>query len=160
MAVVADEQICASLRQIDLHANETISVTWQVVKRDALTEVHGPLVERLPIQIQLEVVLQVHTHIRARCYGPESRTQLKIVNPDLHVFPVEEHIEPSGMIKMQMPDYDLLDVLDLVTRGFDRRVELVLRLISDAREDIGDLRSAKKRNDMSVPVHSFTENPY
>jgi len=61
---------------------------------------------------------------------------------------------------MQMPDYDLLDVLDLVTRGFDRRVELVLRLISDAREDIGDLRSAKKRNDMSVPVHSFTENPY
>lgn len=49
MAVVGDEQECTHLRHIDLHANKTVGVAGQVVKRDALTEVECPFVECLPV---------------------------------------------------------------------------------------------------------------
>lgn len=47
MTVVRNEQESPAVRQIDLHANEPIGMSRQVVKGDALAEVHRPLVECL-----------------------------------------------------------------------------------------------------------------
>lgn len=89
MAVIRDEQVGAHLRHIDLHADQSVSVTWKVVKSDALAEIERSLVKGLPVsevwsvygaslliyshsQSKLEVMLQIDTNIRARGHRPES----------------------------------------------------------------------------------------
>lgn len=51
MTVITDEQICSTVRKVDLHANQTIRMTRQMVEGDALAEVKRPLVESLPIPV-------------------------------------------------------------------------------------------------------------
>jgi len=51
MAVIADEEDRAAVWQINLHAHQTVRVTWEVVQRDALAEVEAALVEGLPVPV-------------------------------------------------------------------------------------------------------------
>src|SRR5689334_9240438 len=60
------------------------------------------------------------------------------MDPDLDVLSVQEHIQPASMIEMEMSNDDLLDVFEFVSCSFDRGLELMLRLIPDAGEDVGD----------------------
>lgn len=61
--------------------------------------------------------------------------------PDLDIRSVEEQVQPTGVVDMQVTDDDLLDVFDLVACRLDRGIELVLRIVLDSAEDVGDLRS-------------------
>lgn len=90
MAMVTNEQVGAAVLQIDLHANQSVSVTRQMMQRNALAEVEGSLVKGLPVaavklakqvlettrmldlQIQLQIMLQIHTHIGTSSHRPES----------------------------------------------------------------------------------------
>jgi len=110
-----------------------------VVQRDALAKVDGALVKRLPVEVQLEVVRQVHANVGARRHAPEGGAQLAVVHPDLDVLAVEELVQPAGMVEVQMTNDDLLDVFELVARRFDGRFQLVLRFVAYAREDVGNL---------------------
>ena len=49
VAVIAHEDDCAVIEEIDLHANQTVSVSWQMVQGDALAEVECSLVKGLPV---------------------------------------------------------------------------------------------------------------
>lgn len=49
MAVITDEEERPCLGHIDLHPDETVRVARQMVQRDALTEIHRLVVERLPV---------------------------------------------------------------------------------------------------------------
>ena len=44
---------------IDLHAHQTLSVTGEVVKGNALAEVDLPLVNDLPVEVKIQIVLEV-----------------------------------------------------------------------------------------------------
>jgi hypothetical protein len=52
VAVVADEEDCAALRQVDLHSDQAVSVAGKVVERDALAEIKAALVEGLPVPVR------------------------------------------------------------------------------------------------------------
>lgn len=49
--MVADEQVSTTVLQIDLHTNQAISVSRQVVQGDALAEVECSLIEGLPVTV-------------------------------------------------------------------------------------------------------------
>lgn len=53
MAVIADEEYRAAFGQVDLHPDQTIRVSWQVVQRNALAEVEAALVECLPVPVDV-----------------------------------------------------------------------------------------------------------
>lgn len=91
-------------------------------------------------QAELQVVFEVNTNIRASCNRHKGGAQLPLVDPDLDILAIEEHVQAAGMIQVQVSQDDLLDVFQLVTRGLDRRLQLMLRLISDACEDVRDRR--------------------
>lgn len=86
-------------------------------------------------------MLEVDADVSSRRDTPESTSQLLVVHPDLNVFAVQELVQPTGVVEMQVSDDDLLDILHLVAGSFDGSSELVLRLISDSREDVTDHRS-------------------
>ena len=92
MTVITDKQERATIWQIDLHADQAICMAGQVVKRNALAEIEGSLIERLPVamktsvlqvllflvlhsQIQLQIMLQIHTNVCAGCHRPERRAK-------------------------------------------------------------------------------------
>ena len=92
VAVIANEEISATVLEIDLHANQSVGVPRQMVQCDALAEVEGSLIESLPIttvksasdissilelhlQVELQIVLQIHANICAGCYRPEGGTK-------------------------------------------------------------------------------------
>jgi len=50
MAVITDEEESAAVQEIELHADQAICVTREVMKSDALTEIHRSLVKCFPIQ--------------------------------------------------------------------------------------------------------------
>jgi hypothetical protein len=49
MAMVTDEEPSATIRHIDLHTDQTIGVSWQVMQCYTLTEIKGLLIKGLPI---------------------------------------------------------------------------------------------------------------
>lgn len=108
VTMIAHENESAAVWEVDLHANEAISVTRQVVQCDALTEVQRSLVECLPIavavsvlpgisnaysyvQVKLHVVLQIHANICTCGNGPESRSQLQIVYPNFDILNIDQY---------------------------------------------------------------------
>ena len=95
----------------------------------------------MDVQIKFQVMLQIHAHICSGSHTPESRPQLQIVHPDLDIFPIEEQIQATGMIQMQMPNNDLLNILNLIPRRLNGSIQLVLRLIPHPRKHIRDLRA-------------------
>jgi hypothetical protein len=50
--VVAGEDVGAVLGQVDLETDEAGGVAGKVVEGQALAEVHGPLVERPPVEVE------------------------------------------------------------------------------------------------------------
>ena len=53
MAMIADKEEGATIWEIELHSNETISMSWKMVEGDSLTEINRTVVECLPIQRNL-----------------------------------------------------------------------------------------------------------
>lgn len=51
MAVIADEEECTTLWQVDLHSDQAVGVTWQMVESDTLAEIKAALVESLPVPV-------------------------------------------------------------------------------------------------------------
>jgi hypothetical protein len=49
MAVIRDEEESSTVRQVDLHANQSIGMSRQMMQRNALTEVNRSVVECLPV---------------------------------------------------------------------------------------------------------------
>ena len=49
VTMITDEQERPSFGHVDLHAYEAVCMSRKMMKRDALAEVHHPLVESLPI---------------------------------------------------------------------------------------------------------------
>jgi len=49
VAMIADEEEGAAVWHIDLHTDQAICVSWEVMQRDALTEVHILVGECLPV---------------------------------------------------------------------------------------------------------------
>lgn len=73
MSVIADEQECTVILQVELHANQSVRVSRQVVQRDSLGEIDGAVIERLPVQlVNAEIVREVDTSISASRTGEES----------------------------------------------------------------------------------------
>ena len=53
------EKAYCRLLTIDLHAHQTLSVAWEVVQGNALAEVDLPLVYNLPVEVKIQIVLEV-----------------------------------------------------------------------------------------------------
>ena len=123
----------------------TIRMPRQMMQGDALTEVHCALVERFPVQVKLQVVLKIHANVCASRHRPECRSQLFVMHPDLDILPVQELVQAACMVKMQMPNDDLLDVFELVPCSLYRILELMFRLIPDSGEDICNNRTPYRR---------------
>lgn len=49
VAMITDEQESPALRHVDLHSYEPICMAGQVMKSDALAEVHHPFIKSLPV---------------------------------------------------------------------------------------------------------------
>ena len=47
--MVTDEEKGPGFGHVDLHPDQTICVAWEMVQGDALAEVHGLVIERLPV---------------------------------------------------------------------------------------------------------------
>ncbi|KAI7180497.1 Metallo-hydrolase/oxidoreductase [Hortaea werneckii] len=141
MAVIANEQKRSAVGQVDLHSDETLCMTRKVMQRDPLTEVHGPFIKCLPVQVQLEVVFEVHPNVSSRSDGPERRTQLNIMNPDLDILAIKEEVETSSMVQVKMTDDNRLYILKLVASSLDRCIQLMVRFVTHSREDVCHLRS-------------------
>ena len=72
-------------------------------------------------------MLQINPHIRPRRHAPKRTPQLPIMHPDLDILAIKEQIQPPGVVQMQMPDNNLLHILDPIPRSLDLRVELGIR---------------------------------
>jgi len=59
---------------------------------DTLAEVDSPIIERLPVEAQLEIVLQVYASVCTSSYRPESGPEFAVMHPDLDILAVEEHV--------------------------------------------------------------------
>lgn len=55
VAVVADEQISTAVLQVDLHPDQPVGMTWQVMQRNPLAEIERSLVEGLPVAKEMSV---------------------------------------------------------------------------------------------------------
>jgi hypothetical protein len=126
------------------------------MKCNALTKVEGLVIERLPVsansvrpgpssifpnlQAQLQIMLQIHTLIRARGHTPERAPELSVMDPDLDISPIHELIQTACMIQMQMPDNDLLDILNLIPSRLNRGPQLMSGLILDSGKHIRQRR--------------------
>ena len=75
VAVIADEEDRSTVGQVDLHTDQTVGVAGQVVQGDALAEVEAAFVEGLPVQSQLEVVLEIDADVIAGGNLPESGSE-------------------------------------------------------------------------------------
>lgn len=111
-----------------------------MMQRNALAEIKRLIIKRLPVQAQLQIMLQIHPLVRPRGHAPKRTPQLPVVHPDLHVRPIQKLIQPARVVEMQVPDDDLLDILDLIASRFDRGAELVARLVADPCEDVRERR--------------------
>jgi hypothetical protein len=52
---------------------------------NSLAEVHCTIIKRLPIQVQLQVVLKVYANVRTSSYRPECRSQLFVMYPNFDI---------------------------------------------------------------------------
>lgn len=188
--MVTDEEERPRIRKVKLHPDQachrhhnqplrsnvlagkdqlTVGMPRQMMQRDPLAEVHSPLIECLPVQPQLQVVLQVHANVRARRHGHKRGGQLPMMNPDLDVLAVQEHVQPARVVEMQMSDntatlyqpplpqqnnptdIHLLNILQLMPRSLNLRLQLMLLLIPHPRKYIRHLRSPHSRIVLPAP---------
>lgn len=129
---------------------------WQMVQGDTLAEIYGALVECLPIEIELQVMLKIHAHVRTGSHRPECRPQLFVMHPDLDILPMQELIQAACVVEVQMSYDDFLDVLQLVTCSLYCIFELMLWLIPDSCKDVRGGRSPYCR--IVYPAACFPED--
>lgn len=157
-----------SIASNHVHSPLTLCMTRQMVQRDSLCKVESLLVEHLPVpvprqpmyiilpiaipktvsipsrkensHIQLQIMLHIDRIIRLGRHAPERCPQLLIMYPNLHILPIKEHLQPTSMINMQMPNHHLLNILNLISCRLNRLGQLMLRLIAYPRENVRDLR--------------------
>lgn len=60
MSVIAYKEESSVVLEVDLHCNETICVTWKMVKGEALGEIYGSIVEGFPVEfVEREIVWEI-----------------------------------------------------------------------------------------------------
>lgn len=117
----------------------TIGMSRQMVQGNALAKVEGLVIKSLPVEAELEIVLQVDTLVRTSSHTPERTLQLTVMHPDLNIWPVHELIQTSRVIEMQVSNNNLLNIFNLIACCFDLGTQLVMRFVSDTCEDVGEL---------------------
>lgn len=88
---------------------------------------------------------QIDANVGTRSNRPEGGIEFSFMNPNLGVGCVQELIQATGMVQVKMSDDDLLDVLDPIPGGLNRRTEFVAGLIVHTGEDIGRSRTPSSR---------------
>lgn len=64
-------------------------------------------------------MFEIDTDIGTRGHTPESVLQLSVMYPDFNVLAVHKFVQSSRMVQVKVTNDDLLDVLNLVSCGFD-----------------------------------------
>lgn len=140
VVVIAREDPGPGILEIDLNTTEALGVAWKVMQLDSLAEVEGLLIKDLPIEVKIKVVLEVDRIVHASCDTEECASKLLLVTPDRH-FAAFEITETCGMVGVEVPKDNSLDVGDVVASGFNSIDQVVLLLVDDPIEDIVDRTS-------------------
>ncbi|GAO50598.1 hypothetical protein G7K_4722-t1 [Saitoella complicata NRRL Y-17804] len=143
MELITRQQKRSRVRQVELHDTETGGVAWRVVDGDTGEEVDSTVraggLEGLPVEVEVEVVVEVNAVIGFRRDGPESVFQLIVMDPDLDVRALEV-LQSTSVIEVEVSDDDVLDILDIIPGSLDRGRQLVFLAVDDQGEDVGDGR--------------------
>lgn len=73
-------------------------MTRRVMQRNPLAEINGPVIESLPIQIEMQIMRQVNSSICFGCHGPECRSKLLIMDPYLDILVVPKEIQAARVV--------------------------------------------------------------
>merc|ERR1712194_962054 len=108
---------------------------------DSLAEVYSTVVERLPVQVEVQIVAKIHADIRASRHRPERGPELAVMDPNFNILAIHEDVEAARMVKVQVSNDNLLDIFYFVASSLNRRPQFMLRLISNTAEDINCSRA-------------------
>jgi len=86
-------------------------------------------------------MLQIHANVCTGGDRHEGCPQLSIVDPNLNIRTVKEHVQSARMVEMQVANDNLFDVFKLITRSLDGGLQFMLRLILYTCEDVRDCRT-------------------
>ena len=140
VVLVGREEPGAALRQVEQHARQPRRVAGHVLHGDALGELPRVAVEGLPVEVHVQVLRDVDAEVSLGEDGVEGVFELELVHVDGHVGAFEVS-ESARVVQVQVAHDDGFDVFDVVAGGFDGRVELVLRFVVHARENVVDGRA-------------------
>ena len=171
--MIANEKERSRVEHVNLHANETIRMPREVMQRDTLTEVHRLIIERLPVPIshqpyttsitqkmtiqrQLKIMFQINPNIRTGSNRPKRIRQFLLMHPDLDIRAMQKLIQSARMVQMQMPNDNLLDIVQLMSGRLNGGAQLMSRLVLHASEDIGDHRAPHRW--VILPAPRFPED--
>ena len=73
VAMVTDEEESPSFGHVDLHPDQTVCVAWEMVQCDALAEVHGLVIEGLPVSAAVVSKTEMHRFRSANTYRESFR---------------------------------------------------------------------------------------
>ena len=102
---------------------------------EPLSYLNGIAGESLPVQVEFQIVWEVHAQIGFRGNAVESVLQLFFVYPNRNIR-VYKFLQSAGVVDMQMPDNDAFNVLDCVASLLNGSFELMIWRIIDSRCDI------------------------
>ena len=95
-------------------------------------------VEGLPVEfLEIHVVAEIHAEISFGRDGPARVLEFFFVHVDGD-FGVDEMLQSTRVVQMQMANHHRLHVLNVIAGGFDRGREFVLVVVCRAGEDVGD----------------------
>ena len=90
----------ARLFEIDLHHDQPRCMSWRVVQRDTLEQIHMLLMKGIPFQLgQIHVSGEIDSQIGTRGNRPARVLEFLFMHVDWHVG-AHEVLKPAGMIEM------------------------------------------------------------
>lgn len=116
---------------VDLHPNQAFGVSRKVMKLDPLAEIDTPLVKDFPVEIEVEIVLEIYGIVQAGSDAEEGASEFLLVAPDWDLAAFEV-AETSSMICVEMAKDDGFDVVDIVASRLDSVNQIVLFLVDHA----------------------------
>lgn len=123
--------------EIDLHDAQTGSVSGREVESDALAKVKVVIGEGVPVQlVQSHVAREVDTKVSPRGDRPASVLEFFLVDVNWHIG-ANEMLEATSVIEVQVANDNSLDILDVITGGFNRSWEALVFPVFNTREYIG-----------------------
>jgi len=137
MVVIASKDESTAILEVDLHPNQAFGVSRKVMKLDPLAEIDTPLVKDFPVEIEVEIVLEIYGIVQAGSDAEEGASEFLLVAPDWDLAAFEV-AETSGMICVEMAKDDGFDVVDIVASRLDSVNQIVLFLVDHAVEDVVD----------------------